>query len=98
MTRRNDKPRRGSRRARKRARREAEERAAEEQRRNPTPVNHSRLVQIFGNLSFRSHERGRTKPFEDFVIGPCVEASTPEELDAMMNDLYVEAVLGQPEN
>jgi hypothetical protein len=98
MTTRDDKTRRACRRARKRERREADERAVQEQCRNPTPVNHSRLFQIFSSLSFRSHVRGGTRPFEGFVIGPCVVAATPAELDAKMNDLYVAAVIGQPEN
>ena len=97
MTTRNDRARRAGRRARKHERREAEKMATQERRGNPTPVNHSRLFQIFGNLSFRSHELGRTRPFEGFVIGPCVAASTPKELDAKMNDLYV-AVVADPEN
>jgi hypothetical protein len=98
MTTRNDRTRRAARRARRHEQREVQERAAQEQQKNPTLVNRSRLFQIFGNLSFRSHERGRTRLFESFVIGPCISASTPAELDAKMNDLYVAAVLGQPEN
>ena len=98
MSRRRNKVRQKARRARKREEQEAEEKAAEELRRNPTPVNHSRLRQYFSTLSFRSNVRGGTRPFAGYVLGPNVVASNPKELEAEMNNVYVEAVVGKLEN
>ncbi len=95
---RKDRSRKKARKARRLAEHEAELRAEDERRLNPpspTPVNHSRLRQVFGNLSFRSHERGGTKPFSDRVLGPTVKASTPEELVERTDEAYVEEALKQ---
>jgi len=80
------------------ARRTADEAYAEERRLHPTPVNESRIHQIFMNMSFRSHEKGGTKPFKNFAFGPTVEASTPQELEDATNEFYVRSVLEKPEN
>ena len=77
------------------ARAKADAEYAEQRRLNPTPVNESRLRQIFLNLSFRSHEKGGTKPFEDYVFGPTVTASTPQELEEATNEFYVREALKQ---
>lgn len=98
MTSHKDRTRRLARRARRRGEREAEERAAEEVRANPSPINHSRLFQIFSSLSFRSNVRGGTRPFANYVLGPLVEAKTSEELVEKTDDLYVGAALAEPEN
>jgi len=95
---RKDKPRKRARKARKLAEHEAELRAEEERRLNPpppTPINFSRLRQIFANMSFRSHEKGGTKPFADHVMGPNVKASTPEELVAATDEAHAEEALKQ---
>ena len=88
--------------ARKRARKErklrdaaAKEKAADELRANPTPINHSRLRQVFATMSFRSHEKGGTKPFKDHVLGPTVKASTPEELVSKTDEASVDETLKQ---
>lgn len=77
---RNDRGRRKARRLRKLTDQAAHERVAEELRQNPAPINFSRLRQLFWNMSFRSNVKGGSRPFADLVIGPHVEASTPEEL------------------
>lgn len=98
MTSRNDKTRRKARKLRKRTEAVASEKAADELRANPTPINHSRLRQIFSNMSFRSHERGGTRPFADHVLGPQVEARTPEELVERTDEAHVDETLREPEN
>ena len=99
---RNDRSRRRARKARKirevEARAKADEAYAEQRRLHPTPVNESRIHQIFMNMSFRSHEKGGTKPFKNFAFGPTVEASTPQELEDATNEFYVRSVLEKPEN
>ena len=95
---RNDKSRKKARKARRQAEQEAQARAEEERRLHPpppTPINYSRLRQIFANMSFRSHEKGGYKPFKDFVLGPLVEASTPDELEERTDEAFVEASKGQ---
>ena len=98
MTSRNDKTRRKARKLRKRTEAVASEKAADELRAKPTPINHSRLRQIFSNMSFRSHERGGTRPFADHVLGPQVEARTPEELVERTDEAHVDETLREPEN
>jgi hypothetical protein len=99
MTTRNDRTRRKARKARKLAEHEAEERAREERALlPPTPINFSRLRQIFANMSFRSHVKGGTKPFKDFVLGPHVVAKNPTELVERTDEAFVDATLGKPEN
>ena len=95
MTRRNDKSRKKLRKARKLRDEEAREKAAELRRLNPTPINHSRLMQIFSNMSFRSHEKGGTKPFKDHVLGPNVVASTPEDMVERTDEAHVDDALKQ---
>ena len=93
---RNDRSRRRARKERKLREQEAEERArAERALLPPTPVNHSRIRQLFANLSFRSHEKGGFKPFADFVHGPTVVASTPEELEERTDEAFVEEAVKQ---
>jgi len=96
MSSRKDRTRRLARKARRCEEREAADKAAEEQRLNPpppAPINHTRLRQIFANLSFRSHEKGGTKLFKDYVLGATVRASTPEELEARTNEFWVDEAL-----
>jgi len=97
MTNRNDKGRKKARKERKRSEREAQAKADEERRLHPPPpepVNHSRLRQVFANMSFRSHIQGGTKPFADHVLGPTVKASTPE-LAERTDEAHVEEALKQ---
>lgn len=98
MTKHNDRSRRKARRLRKVAEEEARVKERADFQANPPPINFSRLRQIFGNMSFRSHEKGGTKPFKDFVLGPHVVASTPEELVERTDEAHVDSVLGKPEN
>ena len=89
---RNDKSRKKARKARKLDEREANARAEEEHRLHPPPpepINHSRLRQLFSNMSFRSHEKGGTRLFKDHVLGPLVRGSTPEELEAATVEAHV---------
>jgi hypothetical protein len=98
---RSDRSRRKARKDRKAHAHEAQARAAEERRLHPPPaepVDHSRLRQVFTNLSFRSHEKGQTKPFKDHVHGPTVKASTPDELAEKTYEAFVDATLGKPVN
>jgi len=95
MSRRRNKVRQKARRARKLRELEAQEKAAEELRANPTPINHARLLQVFSTMSFRSHEKGGTKPFKGFVLGPHVEAKSPEELVERTDEAHVEQALKQ---
>ena len=97
---RNDRARRLARKARRLREQEAQERAAQELRLNPTPINHSRVRQLFSNMSFRSHEKGGSRPFKDYVVGPTVLASNPTELRARVepeknDESYVEEALKQ---
>ena len=93
---RNDRARRKARKARKLAEQEAEERArAERALLPPTPINFSRLRQLFASLSFRSHERGGYKPFAGYVLGPHVVASNPQELEEKTDEAHVEMALKQ---
>jgi len=98
MTRRNDTTRRRLRRERKLRELQAGERAAEELRRNPSPINHSRLRQIFSTLTFRSNVQGGTKLFEGYALGPHVIANNPAELVEKSDEFYVVSALGEPEN
>jgi hypothetical protein len=98
MTTRNDRTRRKARKLRKRTEAVTREKAADELRANPTRVNHSRLLQVFATMSFRSHEKGGTKPFKDHVFGPTVTASTPEELVERTDEAHVDETLREPEN
>jgi hypothetical protein len=54
-----------------------------------TPVNWSRLQQLF-----RNNSRRRTRLFEDVAFGPVVEAMTPAELIEKTDEAFVEAVGG----
>jgi hypothetical protein len=98
---RNDKGRKKARKERKRSKlrdKEAQARADEERRLNPPPqepINHSRLRQIFSTMSFRSHERGGTKPLADHVLGRNVKASTPEDLVEKTDEAFVDEALKQ---
>jgi hypothetical protein len=76
------------------ARVKADEAYAEERRLHPT-TDFSRIRRVFLNLSFRSHEKGGTKPFKDYVFGPTVTASTPQELEDGTNEYYVREALKQ---
>jgi hypothetical protein len=97
MTTRNDRTRRKARKLRKRTEAVSKKEAADELRANPTPINHSRLRQIFSTMSFRSHGKGGSRPFKDHVLGPLVRASTPEELEAAMVEAHVlEALTRDP--
>lgn len=49
-------------------------------------------------MTFRSHVKGGTRPFDDYVLGPNVDAKTPEELASKTDNLCIDAVLGEPEN
>jgi hypothetical protein len=98
MTNRNDRTRRKARKLRKRSEAVDREKAADELRANPTPINHSRLRQVFSTMSFRSHVKGGTKPFADHVLGPQVQASTPEELVERTDEAHVLASHREPEN
>jgi hypothetical protein len=53
------------------------------------------MRRVFLNLSFRSHEKGGTKPFKDYVFGPTVTASTPQELEDATNEYYAREALKQ---
>jgi len=95
---RNDRSRKKARKERKRTQLEARARAEVELRLSPPPpepINHSRLRQLFSNMSFRSHEKGGTRLFKDHVLGPTVTASTPEELEAAMVEAFVDETLKQ---
>ena len=95
---RNDKARKRGRKERKLREREASAKTEEEHRLHPPdlgPINHSRLRQLFSNMTFRSHEKGGTMPFKDFVFGPNVEAKTPQELVERTDAAHVEATLTQ---
>lgn len=92
---RKDKSRKKARKARKLVEQEARARVDEQERLNSTPINHSRLRQLFSNMSFRSNVKGGTRPFKDYVIGPHVEASTPEDLVEKTDEFYVEQSLEQ---
>jgi hypothetical protein len=101
MTSRNSRSRRKARKERKLREREAELRAEEEHRLHPPdlgPINESRVRQIFGSTSFRSHEKGGSKPFADFARGPTVKATNPKELEERTAEAFVDATLGKPEN
>jgi hypothetical protein len=90
--------RRKARKARVREEREAAQRAEEEHRLHPpapTSINFSRLRQIFSTMSFRSHEKGGTRPFDGFVLGPNVRATTPEELAEKTDEAFVAEALKQ---
>jgi hypothetical protein len=90
---RDDKTRKRCRKARKLAEREAEARVEEERRLNPpapTPINWARLYGTFATMSFRSHIKGGTRPFANFVLGPTVKASNPQELEAETERAFVE--------
>jgi hypothetical protein len=76
------------------ARVKADEAYAEERRLHPT-TDFSRMRRVFLNLSFRSHEKRGTKPFKDYVFGPTVTASTPEELEEATNEYYAREALKQ---
>ena len=58
-----------------------------------TPVNSSRLRQIFANSSHRG-----TKIFEGQVLGPEVNAKTPGELGDRTDEANVEATRGKRSN
>jgi hypothetical protein len=59
-----------------------------------TPVNWSRLRQVFANLRSR-----RTPVFEDFVLAPVVvDATTPEEAEAHTNQAIVDSTRNDSEN
>jgi len=92
---RNNKTRKRARKARKLREHEAQEKAAEDLRANPSPINFSRLHQVFASMSFRSHIQGGTKPFADHVLGPTVNASTPEELAETTDEAYVDEAVKQ---
>jgi len=95
---RKDKSRRRARKERKLDEREAKARAEEERRLNPPPqepINWARLYGTFATMSFRSHEKGGTRPFAGHVLGPHVVASTPEELREKTDEAHVEEALKQ---
>jgi len=80
---------------------EAKKRADEaykEQRRTHPSTDFTRIHHVLLNGSFRSHEKGGYKPFKDYVPGPTVKASDPEELENATNEFYVDAVLGDRDN
>ena len=93
-----DRSRRLARRTRKREEQEAHEKAAVELRLNPPPINFSRMFQTFSTMSFRSHVKGGTRLFQHYMLGPTVDAKTPEELVSETDNLCIDAVLGEPEN
>ena len=98
MTKRHDRTRRKARKLRKRTEAVAREKIAEELRANPTPINWARLYGTFSSMSFRSHEKGGTRPFAEHALGPHVVASNPTELVERTDEAHVEATLGEPEN
>ena len=97
MTRR-DRKRRLARRERKlrdeEARKKADEADAEQRRLHPT-TDFSWIHRVLLGGSFRSHEKGGYKPFEDYVLGPRVQASTPEELEERTTEFFVDEALKQ---
>jgi len=95
---RRDRARRRARKARKvrdeEARKKADE-AYEEQRRLHPTTDFSRIYRILLTGSFRSHEKGGCRPFKDHVLGPRVQATTPQELEDATNEFYVNEALKQ---
>jgi len=69
-----------------------------EQRRIHPPTDFSTIRRILLTATFRSHEKGGYQPFTNYVLGPTVKASNPEELENATNEFYVDSVLGEPEN
>ena len=89
---RNNKTRKRARKARKLREHEAQEKAAEDLRANPSPINFSRLHQVFASMSFHSRIQGG-EALRRPRSGPTVKASTPEELAERTDEAHVEEAL-----